>query len=62
MIQRVPITNCRKICRNKNCDNEQLKTHNFCYHCLRFPGSIHQIDSIQLYEVIDDKYYVVDDK
>lgn len=52
------ILNCRKICVNKQCDNEQLKQNQFCYNCVKFPNRICQIDSIQLYEVLGYNYYV----
>lgn len=54
------ILNCRKICVNKQCDNEQLKQNQFCYNCVKFPNQIRQIDSIQLYEVLDFNNYYVD--
>jgi hypothetical protein len=55
------ILNCRKICLNKQCDNEQLQQNQFCYNCVNFPDQIHQINPIQLYEVLDcTKYYYVD--
>ena len=79
-LQLVPIfgtmvlkSNRRKICRNKNCDNEQLKNRYFCYNCLQFTNNIRENDSRQLYELFDSlipsdptsyfsKFFVVDDK
>lgn len=54
------IVNCRKICQNKRCDNEQLQQNQFCYNCVNFPDQIRQINSIQLYEVLDCTNYYVD--